>query len=74
MKKMNSAYRLQVIKEVAIRKQLAEKNDPMANHISHILEARAHRPHIVEQHQTYNGNHFDESVGGWVSNLWDTDK
>ncbi|KMV29831.1 hypothetical protein L4D00_16475 [Photobacterium swingsii] len=72
MKKMNSAYRLQVIKEVAIRKQLTSNNDPMANHISHLLETRAHRENIVEQQQTYSNSHFDEHVGGWVSNLWDT--
>ncbi|KXI22367.1 hypothetical protein [Photobacterium sanguinicancri] len=71
MKRMNSAYRLQVIKEVAIRKQLTSNNDPMANHISHLLETRAHREGIVEQHQTYSDNHFDEQVGGWVSNQWD---
>lgn len=70
MKRMNPSYRLQIIKEVAIRNQAACPNDPMARHISHILESRPGANQMVEHRQEFSGNHYDEHVGGWVSNLW----
>ena len=70
MKKMNSAYRLQIIKEVATRRRLTERGDPMACHISQLLNERNERLDVVDQH--FSGCHYDERVGGWVSNYWDT--
>lgn len=72
MKKMNSAYRLQLIKEVAMKKRLSQGNDPMAAHISTILKEEKHA-HDWE-HSHYQGVHYDENVGGWVSDLWDVSK
>ncbi len=69
MKKMNSAYRLQVIKEVATRRRLVEQGDPMACHISQLLDERSQASPLVEKH--FNGCHYDAQVGGWVSNFWD---
>ncbi|KLV08886.1 hypothetical protein ABT56_01330 [Photobacterium aquae] len=72
MKKMNSAYRLQIIKEVAMRRRLTSDGDPMACHISQLLESRNH----VEQRseQRFTNCHYDPDIGGWVSNLWDVKK
>ncbi|WP_299014255.1 hypothetical protein [uncultured Photobacterium sp.] len=70
MKKMNSAYRLQIIKEVATRRRLAERGDPMACHISQLLDEQNHKLPIPDKQ--FNGCHYDENVGGWVSNFWDT--
>ncbi|PSW17617.1 hypothetical protein C9I98_19045 [Photobacterium sanctipauli] len=72
MKKMNSAYRLQIIKEVATRKQLIADGDPMACHISQLLNSKHEKTEVVEKH--FNGCHYDDAVGGWVSNLWDAKK
>ncbi|MBC7006010.1 hypothetical protein BIZ37_25970 [Photobacterium sp. BZF1] len=72
MKKMNSAYRLQIIKEVATRRRLTTGGDPMACHISKMIESNKQEANVVEKH--YTGCHYDDAVGGWVSNLWDQKK
>ncbi|KKD00918.1 MULTISPECIES: hypothetical protein [Photobacterium] len=69
MKKANGVYRLQIIKEVATRKQLEGSKDPMANHIHQLLESRAADSNSEENH-LFSGNHFDDQAGGWVSNFW----
>ncbi|HIF9160511.1 TPA: hypothetical protein ACX6PK_001319 [Photobacterium damselae] len=70
MKKMKSSYRLQIIKEVAQRHQLLESGDPMATHISHLLnQAKPEKAPPM-----FNGNHYDKHAGGWVSNMWDLNK
>lgn len=70
MKKMNSAYRLKIIKEVATRRRLTAQDDPMANHISQLLDLySAEGAHAEPLH--FNGSHYDERIGGWVSNFWD---
>ena len=70
MKKMNAAYRLQIIKEVATRRRLVEQGDPMACHISQLLDERSQDLPVVEKQ--FSGCHYDEQAGGWVSNYWDT--
>ncbi|MBY5943966.1 hypothetical protein [Photobacterium rosenbergii] len=72
MKKMNSAYRLQIIKEVATRRRLTTGGDPMACHISKMIESNKQETNVVEKH--YTGCHYDDAAGGWVSNLWDQKK
>ncbi|MBV1841513.1 hypothetical protein [Photobacterium ganghwense] len=73
MKKMNSAYRLQIIKKVATRRRLTTGGDPMACHISQLLESRdSQDTNLVEHH--FSGCHYDDRVGGWVSNLWSLKK
>ena len=74
MKKMNSAYRLQLIKEVAMKKRMMASGDPMAHHISQLLDSNE-SPLNLRSHDThYNGTHYDERIGGWVSDLWDNQK
>ena len=72
MKKMNSAYRLQIIREVATRRRLTSRGDPMACHISELLDAHHDKPAVPDKH--FNGCHYDANIGGWVSNLWDQKK
>ncbi|WP_347230765.1 hypothetical protein [Vibrio sp. 10N.286.49.B3] len=69
---MNPSYRLQIIKEVALKNQkTATEQDPMADYISRLLEARENGEQVVEQKQHFGGCHFNEDIGGWVSNFWD---
>ncbi|MGF1685490.1 hypothetical protein L4C36_02190 [Photobacterium japonica] len=72
MKKMNSAYRLQIIKEVATRRRLTSRGDPMACHISELLDGHHEKSPIADKQ--FTGCHYDDSVGGWVSNVWDAKK
>lgn len=69
MKRMNSTYRLQIIKEVATRQRLVDQGDPMACHISQLLDRRSQKLPVVEKQ--FSGCHYDAQVGGWVSNYWD---
>lgn len=69
MKRNMKSYRLKLIKEVASRKQLVEScSDPMARYIY----AMMHHVDTPNPHDTrkFAGNHFDDQVGGWVSDLW----
>lgn len=52
------------------RRQLTEQNDPMANHISQLLDSHAHDD-VVKDVPQFSGSHFDEHIGGWISNTWD---
>jgi len=70
MKKMSSAYRLKIIKEVATRRRLTAQDDPMANHISQLLDSHSGGDSHTEP-LNFSGNHYDERIGGWVSNFWD---
>ncbi|WP_087024405.1 hypothetical protein [Thaumasiovibrio subtropicus] len=72
MKKMNSSYRLQLIKEVAQRRQRITSPDEMSLHIAQILEQRESRP--PPSMTPFANSHFDEHAGGWVSDLWDAMK
>lgn len=72
MKKMNSTYRLQIIKEIATRRRLTSHGDPMACHISQLLDTNHEKNPVVDKH--FTGCHYDDNVGGWVSNLWDQKK
>ncbi|WGV99267.1 hypothetical protein QF117_15095 [Vibrio sp. YMD68] len=70
MKRASTAYRLQLIKEVATRKQRELSNDVMANYIQHLLNDSSHKEECVERNHRFSGSHFDESAGGWVSDTW----
>ncbi|CAH8194554.1 MULTISPECIES: hypothetical protein [Vibrio] len=69
MKRASSTYRLQLIKEVATRHQRQLSNDPMANYIQQLLDSKPELEH-PDINRRFNGNHFDERVGGWVSDHW----
>jgi len=69
VKRASNSYRLQLIKEVATRRQQQLSHDPMADYIHQLLEDRPQFEHHSEQHR-FAGNHFDEHAGGWVSDKW----
>ncbi|MDC0612104.1 hypothetical protein OAP63_15335 [Vibrio sp.] len=74
MKRSSSAYRLQMIKEVATRNQHHDQNvsdtDPMADYIKHLLVDKPKKEVKPEMKRSFNGAHFDEKSGGWVSDRW----
>ncbi|CAH0540431.1 hypothetical protein [Vibrio marisflavi] len=69
MKRASSTYRLQLIKEVASKKQQMA-NDPMANYIHQLLSEKADTDNSVELNNRFVGSHFDENAGGWISDIW----
>jgi hypothetical protein len=74
MKRTSSTYRLQMIKEVALKKQSDHPNDPMASYIHHLLEEQPQHDKATDYNHSFIGSHFDERVGGWVSDRWDINK
>lgn len=74
MKRSSSTYRLNMIKEVAMRKQhesQASEPDPMADYIHHLLVDKPLSDKKPEAKRNFSGTHFDEKVGGWVSDRWE---
>jgi hypothetical protein len=62
-----------MIKEVAMRKQhetQASAPDPMADYIHNLLVAKPSSEKKPEVKRSFSGTHFDEKVGGWVSDRW----
>ncbi|MGR2989670.1 hypothetical protein ABMX80_00620 [Vibrio vulnificus] len=70
MKRASKSYRLQLIREVVIRRELQTSNDPMANYIYQLMTDKTHSTHDVEQNHKFIGCHFDEHAGGWVNDKW----
>ncbi|MFA0077254.1 hypothetical protein AB4427_03725 [Vibrio artabrorum] len=70
MKRASSTYRLQLIKEVATRRDRQHSNDPMANYIQNLIDNKGDSDNSVERNQRFSGCHFDEHIGGWVSDHW----
>ncbi len=70
MKRASSTYRLQLIKEVATRRDRQRSNDPMANYIQTLIDNKDDCDTSVERNQRFSGNHVDEHIGGWVSDHW----
>ncbi|WP_165311601.1 hypothetical protein [Vibrio ziniensis] len=72
MKRASNGYRLQLIKEVAIRTQAsnADPTDPMACHIRAIMSEQHNSEPFREINSKFNGLHFDAHAGGWVSDRW----
>ncbi len=68
MKKMNSSYRLQIIKEVAQRRQHLKAPDEMSLHITHVLEHKDEQPKL--SNTPFPDAHFDDNAGGWVNDRW----
>ncbi|EPF2505024.1 hypothetical protein ACSL9G_000851 [Vibrio fluvialis] len=69
MKRATKSFRLQMIKEVALRKQ-SSCTDPMANYIRTMLSDSKKAKPQQEAKRKFIGAHFDEHAGGWVSDLW----
>ena len=70
MKRASNSYRLQLIKEVATRQERLNCGDPMANYIQELLDSKSDSELHTEKQYRFSGNHFDEHVGGWVSDKW----
>ncbi|MEZ9388917.1 hypothetical protein BCU13_022645 [Vibrio lentus] len=70
MKRASSTYRLQLIKEVATRRDRQCSNDPMANYIQNLIDNKDESDCSVERNHRFSGSHFDEHIGGWVSDHW----
>lgn len=70
MKRCSSNYRLQLIKQVANRQQHSADYDPMANYIYELLAKTPDATPTRDTKQNFSGNHYDEKVGGWVSDAW----
>lgn len=72
MKHSSTSYRLQLIKDIATRKQTKHKGaDPMAHYIEQILaDPQNSSDKTKEAKRNFNGTHFDEQAGGWVSDRW----
>ncbi len=71
MKRASASYRLQLIKEVVTRREReAAQNDPMASHIQQMLQEKPDCERDAELNHRFQGSHFDEHAGGWVSDEW----
>lgn len=70
MKRANTAYRLQLIKEIAARTDTTDFIDPMARHIRQIMEDKPELNHRTEVKREFSGCYYDEHAGGWVNNTW----
>ncbi|MBU2898191.1 hypothetical protein [Vibrio hepatarius] len=71
MKRASNSYRLQLIKEIATRKERLDVDDPMASYIQQLLDSGPNSDNQKEQTQRFIGNHFDAHTGGWVSDEWE---
>ncbi|WP_073605987.1 hypothetical protein [Vibrio aerogenes] len=73
MKRSSSTYRLQMIKEVAMKKQdatAAASPDPMADYIHQLLTEKPATKKSQDTNLSFSGKHFDEQAGGWISDQW----
>ncbi|QIL86395.1 hypothetical protein G7083_11365 [Vibrio sp. HDW18] len=69
MKRSSKNYRLNMIKQVALRKQQVDNcSDPMARYIYEVMH-QVKKPSAKQAHK-FAGNHYDDHVGGWVSDSW----
>ncbi|MDA9556471.1 hypothetical protein N9R79_03075 [Vibrio sp.] len=67
MKRNSNSYRLQMIKNIAHKKQ--QEHNPMAERIKHLLDDKTEDTESLKDHR-FPDVHFDDSAGGWVSNKW----
>ncbi|MGD8112733.1 hypothetical protein ACQEXU_01395 [Vibrio sp. TRT 21S02] len=70
MKRASNTFRLQLIKEVAVRQERLSSGDPMASYIQELLDSKPECEQNIEQNNRFVGNHFDDHAGGWVSDKW----
>jgi hypothetical protein len=74
MKRASNEYRLNLIREVALRKQSQHADDSMAKHIRDLLSHQPNTENHVEHNKHFAGCHYDEGIGGWISDKWDSTK
>ncbi len=70
MKRASKSYRLELIKEVVVRREREACTDPMAKYIHRLMDERPTSKLEVEHNHRFAGSHFDEQAGGWVSDTW----
>ncbi|KOO05440.1 hypothetical protein [Vibrio nereis] len=70
MKRARNSYRLQLIKEVATRRERLNSGDPMASYIQQLIDGKPECDQNVERNHRFSGSHYDEHAGGWVSDRW----
>ena len=69
-RQVGNSVAVPMIKEVATRRDRQRSNDPMANYIQTLLDNKDESDSSVERNHRFSGNHFDEHIGGWVSDHW----
>ena len=57
MKRASSTYRLQLIKEVATRRDRQCSNDPMASYIQTLIDNKDESDCSVERNHRFSGSH-----------------
>ena len=70
MKRNSKTYRLQLIKEAVEKRERRLCSDPMVRYIQHLLEEKPKVSKEVNQGRRFVGHHYDEHIGGWVSDKW----
>ncbi len=70
MKRANSSYRLQLIKEVALRHSQVKYTDPMAMRIERMINEQPELNTMDETKRDFNGCYYDEHAGGWLNKTW----
>jgi hypothetical protein len=70
MKRNSKAYRLQLIKEIAQRRERRACSDPMVRYIDHLLTEQPGLERDAVQQQHFAGHHYDDRIDGWVSDRW----
>ncbi|WP_339389149.1 hypothetical protein [Vibrio caribbeanicus] len=70
MKRTRHSYRLQLIKEAAMRQNRLSSSDQMTNYIQGLLDSKSDCDYEFQNDPRFSGCHFDDNIGGWVSNNW----
>ncbi|WED23581.1 hypothetical protein L3Q72_20300 [Vibrio sp. JC009] len=70
MKRNSKSYRLQLIKESALRHERRCSSDPMVRHIETLIEEHSSSDTETNPQNRFAGHHYDERIDGWVSDKW----
>lgn len=70
MRRNSKAYRLQLIKETAERRERRACSDPMVRYIDHLLTEQPNLDREAGMQQRFAGFHYDQRIEGWVSDKW----
>ncbi len=70
MKRNSKAYRLQLIKETVENREYRLCSDPMVRRIGNMLTDKPDIDQDMNANHRFAGHHYDESIDGWVSDMW----
>ncbi|MDR9830413.1 hypothetical protein RCJ22_33045 [Vibrio sp. FNV 38] len=70
MRRASTSFRLQLIKEAAIKAQGSGNYDPMSDYIHQLMDESPETEKLYEANSRFSGTHFDEQAGGWVNDMW----